>query len=135
MEDPRVVAKYIELLTKYFEEHNLFGRMNKLHTAATYPLPQYLCIEYEEIDKIACELMDKAEKKCRRLHTGEIPWSPAYKKICLILQYWHLRKAYINSRNTNVRQLIVLQNKLKLTYDCTLTKEQILGEIKVNNKQ
>ena len=135
MEDPRVVAKYIELLTKYFEEHNLFGRMNKLHTAATYPLPQHLRIEYEEIDKIAGELMDKAEKKCRKLHTGEIPWSPAYKKICLILQYWHLRKAYINSRNTNVRQLIVLQNKLKITYDCTLTKEQILEEIKFSNKQ
>ena len=58
--------------------------------------------------------MDIAESKCRKLHTGEIPWSPAYKKVNLLLLYWQLRKSYINGLNSNVRQLIVLQNKLKI---------------------
>ena len=99
MDDPRVVAKYIKLLTALFHDHDLFHRMNKLHSAAVYPLPHHLCIEYEEIDKLTCILMDKAERKCRKLRTEEIPWSPAYKRVNLILLYWHLRKSHVCNKS------------------------------------
>ena len=87
MVDPRVVARYTQILSASFHEHDLFQRMNKVHYFAVYPLPQLWCIEYEEIDHITCILMDKAELKCRKLHTGEIPWSLAYKRVNLLLLY------------------------------------------------
>lgn len=128
MEDPRVFEKYIDILSKSFHEHDLFNRMNKLHTS-TYQLSPYFYLEYEKIDDIACDLMEKAESKCRKLCTEEISWSPAYKKVGLLLQYWYLCRAHINGRNSNIRQQTVLQNKLKVKYNYMLTKEQINKEL------
>ena len=79
--------------------------------------------------------MDKAELKCRKLHTGEIPWSPTYKRVNLILLYWHLRKSHVLGLNSNVRQLIVLQKKLHIVYDNTLDNKDIIKEIKEAHKQ
>lgn len=83
--------------------------MNKLHSSAVYPLPSYLCLEYEEINYITCILMDRAERKYRKLHKGEITWSPAYKKVYLLLLYSHLCKGHSNGLNSNIQKFIVLQ--------------------------
>ena len=58
--------------------------------------------------------MEEAEDTCRKLHTGEVPWSPVYKKVCLILLYWYMTKDHSLGIHTNVRQLITLQNKIGL---------------------
>ena len=78
LEDPRVVQKYQDYLFEAMEEHDLFYRMEIIHRATVYPLPQWLQVEYEEVDKIVCNLMEKAEEQCRKLRTGTIPWSPTY---------------------------------------------------------
>ena len=135
MEDPRVMVKYIKILVPSFHDHGLFNQMNKVHTSATHPLPHYLCLEYEKIDYITCILMDKTESKCRKLRTGAITWSPAYTNICLLLLYWQLRKTNIEDHNSNVRQVSSLQNKLKFTYYPTMTKDQIIHELKLAHKQ
>jgi len=73
--------------------------------------------------------MDEAEAQCRKLRTGTIPWSPAYKSSCLLLEYWLKRRSYFKQDNTNVRELIVLQNKLKLQYNPNLNLAAINKEI------
>ena len=88
--------------------------MDEIHRVATFPSCPRIIEEYEEIDRIVCKLMDEAEAQCRKLHTGTIPWSPAYKYSCLLLEYWLKRRGYSKQVNTNVRELIVLQNKLNL---------------------
>ena len=56
---------------------------------------------------------------------GKVSWSPAYKKINLLLEYWRMRRSYILGLHHNVRQLIVLQNKLSIPYDDSLTLAEI----------
>ena len=114
--DPRVVAKYLAYLHCSMKDNDLFERMNDVHKHATFPLSQRLIDEYEAIDILVCRLMDEAEQQCRKIRTGSIPWSPAYKHACLLLDYWYNRRKYANREHSNVRELIVLQNKLKLTY-------------------
>ena len=87
LDDPRVVARYLTYLHSSMQDHDLFNRMNELHTASRYPLPQYLIDNYEEIDCLVGRLMDEAEQQCRKLRTGTIPWSPAYKRACQALEY------------------------------------------------
>ena len=48
--------------------------MDRLHKRITYLLPQALAEEYEYIDSVIKKLMEEAEKKCRKLRTGDIPW-------------------------------------------------------------
>jgi len=127
--DPRVVEKYLTHLHCAMEEHDLFHRMDQLHRESTYPLSPRLVEEYEVIDVLVCKLMDEAEDNCRILHTGTIPWSPAYKHACSTLEYWLKRRSYVNKDYRNVRYLIVLQNKLNLIYNATLSKQDIESEI------
>ena len=86
--------------------------------------------EYEELDQILEKHMETAELQCRRLNMGNIPWSPTYKKIQLEFDYWRLCYKYKLGINRNVRQLKVLQNKLKITYDKTLSLSKISKIIK-----
>ena len=60
------------------------------------PLTAAQQVEYEEIDKQLCEMMEAAELQCRKLCTGVITWSPTYKMVMLELEYWRMRK-HINS--------------------------------------
>ena len=79
--------------------------------------------------------MDQAEDQYRNLHTKDFTWYPLYKKTCILLLYWYMRKAHINGLCRNVRQLTVLQNKLKTTYDATLTIKEIENELRMTHKK
>ena len=79
--------------------------------------------------------MDEAEKNCRKIHAGAIPWSPAYRETCLLLEYWLKRRSYSQQEHYNVRQLIVLQNKLKIKYIPNLSPQTINNQIKTAYKE
>ena len=130
LKDPRVVSKYLVFLHSSMKEQDVFYRMNNLHKRTVYPLPTNLADEYEALDELVCTLMDKAEKQCRKLHTGRIPWSPTYKKCCQTLEYWLNRRSHFRKVHRNVRQLIVLQNKLHIKYNPNLTLDEIEDKVK-----
>ena len=130
LKDPRVVSKYLTFLHSSMREHDVFYKMDNLHRRTVYPLHTNLAEEYELLDTLICTLMDKAEKQCRKLHTGRIPWSPTYKKCCQTLEYWLNRRSHFTNVHRNVRQLIVLQNKLSITYDPSLSLNEIETKIK-----
>ena len=109
--------------------------MDKLHKRSVYPLPQYLFEEYENLDVLICKLMDAAERQCRKLHTGRIPWYPTYKECCQTLEYWLNRKSHYKKENRNVRQLIVLQNKLNILYNADLSLADIDNKIIILHKE
>ena len=116
-------------------QNNVYQRMDNLHRRTTYPLSPDLEFEYELLDEEIETFMAAAELQCRKLRTGDIPWSPAYKRICLLLTYWFMRKDYSLGLHTNVRQLITLQNKLALEYNPNLSTTEIVTEIKLVCKQ
>ena len=74
--------------------------------------------------------MEKAEGQCRVLYMGSILWSPAYIAAYLLLEYWLNRRNIFCNQHTNIRQLIVRQNKLKLMYNSTFSLTSIEDNIK-----
>ena len=129
--DPRIVKKYLDYLLTAMTDNDLFQRMNDLHQYATAYFSDQLKQDFEEIDESVCRIMEEAEKNCRKIKAGAIPWSPAYKEKCLLLEYWLKRRSYSQQDHYNVRQLIVLQNKLKITYNPNLTPEDINNQIQI----
>ena len=93
--------------------------MNSLFESAEDPMTELQQKEYEEIDILLCEMMAEVEPKCRKLCTCVTPWSPTYSRVMMTLEYWKMRKSHLLGMHANVRQLIVLQNKLKINYEKT----------------
>ena len=133
--DPRVVHRFDSILLDLIHHHGLFHRMEYLHNQTAFQLTLCMAQEYEEIDKVVGTLMDHAEKNCRKLRTSTVPWSSTYKKACLTLLYWQMRKSYFNGLHRNDRQLIVLQRETIIIYDTTLTLNSIILNIKVPKRR
>ena len=112
-------------------DNNMFSRMDYSYCNATTPLSPQMIEAYEEMDVLVCKLMAEAELQCQKLRTGTIPWSPAYRISCLLLEYWLKRRSYFKMENTNVRELFVIRKELKLVYNPDMTLPKIIMEIKV----
>ena len=125
--DPRVVKKYLTYLHSSMWDNDLFYRIDDIHTYTEYIISERLIESYEEIDTIVYRLMDEVEDQCRTLYTGSIPWSPAYKRSCILLEYWLKHRSYFKKKYNHMRQFIVLQNKLQLKYN----KGLVLSDIKI----
>ena len=119
------------------QEHDLLRRMDNIHRDAVDPLSERITDRYEEMDMLVGEMMYAAKAQCRKLRTYTIPWYPAYKRACLALKYWFSRRFSMNKEYHSIRQLLVLQNKLKITYNPDLAladiKEQIKAAYKYRN--
>ena len=129
MVDPRVVKRYNDFLHERCVNDNLYAKWDKLHKLATKKLTNEMMNEYENLDLLLEKHMEKAELKCRKLKMGKVPWSPAYRKIQLEFDYWRMRSRYKLGLHRNVRQLQVLQNKLNIVYDNSLTLKEINSKI------
>ena len=114
--DPRCVKRYCNTLHDLCNNSQLYERMDLLHRQTSHPLQQHQIEEFEEMDAELCCMMEKAEQTCRKFHMGNISWSPTYKNVSLEIEYWRMRRSYVLGLHRNVRQLIVLQRKLKITY-------------------
>jgi hypothetical protein len=130
LNDPRIVRKYLEHLHKAIEDADMYQRMNTLHARTVHPLPQHLADEYESIDVELCACMDRAEEHCRKFKTGRYKWSPAYQRARAELEYWQERLSHAKGLCNNVKRLQKLQRKLKIQYNPTLTRDDLLLKVK-----
>ena len=99
--------------------------MNFIHKVSSYPMQGTHALEYERLYAHSSKVMTDAEAQCRKFRMGKTPWSPTYQNIMLTFEFWCQREDYARGINNNVRDLIVLQNKLNITYDPELTLPQI----------
>ena len=79
--DPRVVNKYNKILEEQFEKYNIYNRALKLYNTMNGQLTPQQCTEYDLLDRDRDRAMKYAEKKCRKFHSGNIPWSPTIQLI------------------------------------------------------
>jgi len=121
LRDPRVVARYQNLLHSSLSKKNAYARMDSIHRRTVFPLPDLVAKEYEQLDKEICDSMDYAERKCRVLHTGGVKFSPAYKAAKQMVDYWTRRWEHELGFSRNVQKIIKLQQKMQLVYNPALT--------------
>ena len=101
--------------------------MNQVHKNSTYSLSKELVVEYEAIDKLACQHMQTAEKNCRNFRAGKVARSPTYARSCTTLfKYWKARLNHVKGLNRNAKYLIRLQRDLRLKYDPLLSIDDVL---------
>jgi hypothetical protein len=66
--------RYLTRLETNLERHRLIERLGSLHT--TCKLKREFRRGLNKIDKLSKELMLNAERRCRRIKSGRIPFSP-----------------------------------------------------------
>jgi len=80
LQDPRVVKRYNTVLRKEHERLRLPTRAFELQAAIPRGLQQHHKDEYEKIAKLDADARKHAEKKCRKLWMGAVPFSDSIKK-------------------------------------------------------
>jgi hypothetical protein len=90
LEDPRVVARFTKSYTDVLENKKVAERLQKIWnravtwydaTNADSPLSNSQQARYEIIDQQCTVAMLEAERTCRKLYTGAIPWSPEFLRL------------------------------------------------------
>jgi hypothetical protein len=71
---PHVAKKYVKLLETQLRKHNIPQRL--LAAAKSSPHPSVVKERTDVIDGEKKQYMAHAEKKCRRIKSGRIPFSP-----------------------------------------------------------
>ena len=77
MAHSRIVSKYNRILEEQFEKFNIYTRALNLYNSSNEELSPHQCAEYDQLDRDKEKCMKYAKKKCRKLHSGSIPWLPS----------------------------------------------------------
>lgn len=88
--DPRIVERYLNIATREVETNNLINRAHNQRIAAEQ-IPHQ--VDQEEFTQIIIDLrqvMDKAEHKCRKFRTGNVPFSECFTRSVKTVAYWRL---------------------------------------------
>ena len=123
--DPRIVSKYNFILEEEFCCHNVYNRALAIYNKCfTHPSPEVFA-EYDKLDKVRDRCMKKAERKCRKLHMGSVPWSPEMQRARTTILYIKLCIRRRKGRKVSARTLIRLQSKLQISYEHVEEKQLI----------
>ena len=114
--DPNIVNKYNAILQEEFEKNDIYLRALNLYNEYTDTLTAEQMQEYDELDALREQAMVKAEKKCRKLHMGAVPWSPTIQAARDKVQYIKLTLRRKKGRNVGARFLMRLSKKVGLNY-------------------
>ena len=88
--DSRIVAKFNKLCTSHLQANNIQQQLNELTATAAYPPQHDISNKMEIIDDQIGRAIYHADKKCRKLRTGEIPFSTEYVKVNQPRRFWLL---------------------------------------------
>lgn len=82
LQDPRIVSRYTASVEAQLNKHQVPQRLQEIQHAFSIGDTETAITMYEEVDKIRTDAILQADKKCRKLRMGNIPFSPT------LLEYW-----------------------------------------------
>ena len=86
---PKLVKKINTRFTNQMERNHVFERMEQLKVEKMIPLRMAQVVEYEKCDRFQHEGEIYAERKCRHLKMGEIPYVPEQVQIHgITVRFW-----------------------------------------------
>ena len=136
LKDPRVVKRYLEILTKYFDEKGVFKKVRSLQESWNpgLPLTRAQAKEYKDIDTLREKGMLYAEKKCRKLQTGKTPWSPALQRARQMITFWVLIRRRLKGCKVGARRVIRLKKKLGIKENTHLLLPEVDKKLREHTK-
>ena len=114
LQDPRIVKKYQDALHHLFVEHKIYEKLANLVRESVYPLPAEQQRLYELIDKERIRCMMTAEKRCRKLHMGKIPYSAAYNRARNEIDLWTSLRKRCQGLHCDLRRVLRLMRRLDI---------------------
>ena len=87
---PNARRKYISRLEAYCKNHKLLRRSKECQKNTSYPISGSQAAELNKIDRLRRDGMLHAEKKCRKLHMGNVEFSDEVNKRGKIMSLWKL---------------------------------------------
>ena len=88
--DPRVVDRFNTILEEQYRQHKTLTRIEHLNQTFHIPLNETEQIELEKIDRISTFAVRHADKKCRKLCMGEVPYSHKLNAAGDVVGFWRL---------------------------------------------
>ncbi len=118
--DPKIVNKYNYFLQRELEKNKVYEKALCLYKNHHSPMTKEECIEYDALDRMRERAMKKAEKKCRKLYTGNVQWSPTIQLLRDKILYLNLSIRRKKGRKVGARYLLRLSKKVG--YSCEYQK-------------
>ena len=137
-QDPRIVARYKIHLHQLLEQQDIVGRTERLLVGVTdKPLTPEQQYDFEQIDKYKTLAMKLAEKHCRKLKMGEIPWTPELQRVRNRIEYLTLSMRRKLGQKVHAITLIRTGKKASMNVEVNTAKEiekMIKDEYKIYRK-
>ncbi len=90
-QDPRIVNRFIKLWKIHYERSEIEAKFSEclhlLHSDDSAAVTGDLSDQLNDIDELRTQGMLWAERKCRKLKMGNVPWSPAIQKCMNTIKY------------------------------------------------
>ena len=99
--DEKQTNKYIQVITDYMEQHNVFERIKEIEELPTSALRHTFIKQYEGIDNDIGRAMAAGEKAISTKHKGKIEWSPIFHAVRCLKAYWSERIKAIQTGRPN----------------------------------
>jgi hypothetical protein len=112
---PKVQEKWRELYLQALHDKSAVQRAYALQTKLVQPLTEDLINEYEKLRRIRSDARRYADKKCRKLRMGGIPYSPELSLARTKILLWKTIISWKKGRKTNKKYLLRLEKKASLT--------------------
>jgi hypothetical protein len=90
LQDPSLTESYLSAFSKVVTATNLLQRANDLLSQVDGPLSPAQINALEAIDRKRTSTMLSAEHRCRKIHAGNIPWTPDFASARHRLTYYKL---------------------------------------------
>ncbi len=106
LEDPVTVNKFIQLRTKHMDKHQLLQLRDQITQVRASGEETWIEM-LELLDRLRVQGILEADRRCRKLRCGNIPWSPELKQCMDSIGYLQICKSkYVHGKQVNSRTLM-----------------------------
>jgi hypothetical protein len=110
LQDPRIVKKYNKILHEHLEKHEVLSQIRKLEDEIEGKMTPAQMSEYNRLDTFRIQAALIAQKRCRKLCMGAVPYSPKLSLAGKKIRAW---KLLLKKKSGGLVQTKYLQRKLK----------------------
>lgn len=125
---PKCLHRYCSHLQKTLKQNGAFSV--DLHQGSAH----HQRIAFETLDHLTTIAMKEAERKCRKLHTGNIQWSPELQTLLSRIKLWSLRLRSLSGHHIHARTFIKQEKKAGVFNTFSWTEAE-LKENMANDKK
>jgi len=124
-DDPRIVAKFTKVYREFIVKHQLKLRAKQLDEDTKTGMTQEQAERWEAIDRMRVCGVNLADQHCRKLKTGEAPWSLDFKMARSTVDYWNTLYKYRNEGRGHRYHILRKAKAALITINFGLTMTQI----------